>query len=68
MRLNLINLFRHTPNGHIFRGKDRLVKRVSKHSMDSLVRQFEMEEQNLLYLRHPYLTQVNLFDQFKDLE
>lgn len=59
MRLTLINLFRHTPNGHLFRGKERLVKKVTRRGMDNLIREFEQQEENMLYLRHPYLTVVS---------
>ncbi|XP_055678257.1 uncharacterized protein LOC129787004 [Lutzomyia longipalpis] len=56
MRLSLVCLFKRTVNGHIFRGKDRLVKRVSKRAMERLRVEYDLMEQNMLYLRHPYLT------------
>lgn len=52
LRLCLFKL----PNGHIFRGKDRLVKRVTKKAIETLKKDYEREEANMLYLRHPYLT------------
>lgn len=61
MRLSLVCLFKKTVNGHIFRGKDRLVKRVSKKAMDTLVKEYERQEANMLLLRHPYLSPVRRF-------
>ena len=58
MHLTLVNMFKKSVNGHIFRGKYRLVMRVSKKAMDSKVREFEVQEQNMLLLRNPYLTMV----------
>ncbi|KAF2898465.1 hypothetical protein ILUMI_07712 [Ignelater luminosus] len=51
-------LFRrkHMPNGHIYRGKDRIVKPVTKEDLAKLRLDFEIEERNMFYLRHPYLT------------
>lgn len=59
MKLSSI-LFRRNllPNGHIFRGKDRLVKRVEPKHLRQLEQDFTVEEQNMFYLRHPYLTEV----------
>lgn len=59
MRLSLV-LFRRNrlPNGHIFRGKDRLVKKVEPKHLRTLQNNFAVEEQNMFYLRFPYLTQV----------
>lgn len=48
------------PNGHIFRGKDRLVKKVEPKHLRALERDFNIEEQNMFYLRHPYLTEVSI--------
>lgn len=61
MRLSLVCLFKKSVNGHIFRGKDRLVKRVSKNAMDTLVKEYERQEANMLLLRHPYLTPVRFY-------
>lgn len=61
MRLTLINLFKDTVPGHIFRGKRRLVKRVSIRAMETLKREFERQEKIMLLLRHPYLTVVCIY-------
>lgn len=47
------------PNGHIFRGKDRLVKKVEPVHLRRLEQDFAVEEQNMFYLRHPYLSEVS---------
>lgn len=47
------------PNGHIFRGKNRLVKQVTLGDIAKLRTQFEIEEKNMFYLRHAYLTPVS---------
>lgn len=62
MKLSLV-LFRRNqlPNGHIFRGKDRLVKKVEPVHLRRLRQDFEVEEQNMFYLRHPYLTEVCIY-------
>ena len=49
-------MFKRSVNGHIFRGKNRLVKPVSRQSMATLRKEYEIQESNMLYLRHPYLT------------
>lgn len=51
-------LFRrkHMPNGHIYRGKDRIVKPVLWEHKQLLKNDFEMEERNMFLLRHPYLS------------
>lgn len=46
------------PNGNIFRGKDRLVKKVEPVHIRRIAQDFEVEERNMLYLRFPYLTEV----------
>lgn len=56
MRLSIINFFKATVPGHIFRGKKRLVKPVSKKAMDTLVREYDRQEQIMLLLRNPYLS------------
>lgn len=59
MKISVVLLRRNLlPNGHIFRGKDRLVKKVEPKHLRGLQRDLEIEEQNMLYLRHPYLTEV----------
>ncbi|KAJ8926297.1 hypothetical protein NQ314_021356 [Rhamnusium bicolor] len=44
------------PNGHIYRGKNRLVKVPTWEDLQKLRNEFEIEEQNMFYLRHSYLT------------
>lgn len=63
MKLTFI-LFRRNrlPNGHLFRGKDRLVKKVEPKHLRQLKRDFETEEKNMFYLRFPYLTEVNIIN------
>lgn len=53
-------LFRrkYMPNGHIYRGKNRIYKEVTTEHIQDLKNQFRIEEQNMFFLRHPYLTQV----------
>lgn len=58
MRLSLICLFKKSVNGHIFRGKDRLVKRVSKQAMETMRTEFDRQENVMKLLRYPYLTTV----------
>ncbi|XP_077296451.1 large ribosomal subunit protein mL63 [Arctopsyche grandis] len=57
MRLGLC-LFRRNPfpNGNIWRGRNRLVRRVLPEHLNRLKARFETEERNMLFLRHPYLT------------
>ncbi|XP_049879322.1 ribosomal protein 63, mitochondrial [Pectinophora gossypiella] len=59
MRLSLV-LFRRNrmPNGHIFRGKDRLVKKVEPKHLRKMQQELAIEEQNMFYLRFPYLTEA----------
>ncbi|XP_075983704.1 uncharacterized protein LOC142981581 [Anticarsia gemmatalis] len=59
MKLTLI-LFRRNrlPNGHLFRGKDRLVRKVELKDLRKLKEDFAIEEQNMFYLRFPYLTEA----------
>ncbi|KAF5281866.1 hypothetical protein FQR65_LT14510 [Abscondita terminalis] len=44
------------PNGHIHRGKDKLIKPVTKDDYWKLKTDFEIEEKNMFYLRHSFLT------------
>lgn len=59
MRLSLINFFKDTVPGHIFRGKRRLIKPVSRKAMETLQRDYDRQEKIMLLLRHPYLTVVS---------
>ncbi|XP_055697330.1 uncharacterized protein LOC129798291 [Phlebotomus papatasi] len=67
MRLSFACFFKKTVNGHIFRGKNRLVKPVSKQAMIRLRAEYDLQEQNMLYLRHPYLTIEESFGHTKEL-
>ncbi|CAF4884817.1 unnamed protein product [Pieris macdunnoughi] len=59
MKLSVVLLRRNLlPNGHLFRGKDRLVKKVELKHLRKLQRDLEIEEQNMYFLRHPYLTEA----------
>uniref|UniRef100_A0A1B6GNS3 Uncharacterized protein n=1 Tax=Cuerna arida TaxID=1464854 RepID=A0A1B6GNS3_9HEMI len=42
--------------GARFRGKVRMVKRVTPLALNDLRNDFKIEEKNMLYLRYPYLT------------
>ncbi|XP_054276298.1 uncharacterized protein LOC128995338 [Macrosteles quadrilineatus] len=42
--------------GARFRGKTRMVKKVTPLAMNDLRNDYRLEEQNMLYLRHPFLT------------
>ncbi|XP_063220741.1 large ribosomal subunit protein mL63 isoform X2 [Bacillus rossius redtenbacheri] len=56
MRLTAFLLKRKLPRGHIFRGKYRLVKQVDAKGRADLRHAYAIEEQNMFYLRHPYLS------------
>lgn len=60
MRLTLINLFKKTVPGNIFKGKRRLVEQVTRKSMKQLITEYELQEKNMLYLRFPYISLVSL--------
>ncbi|XP_056636838.1 uncharacterized protein LOC130892951 [Diorhabda carinulata] len=51
-------LFRrkHMPNGNIHTGKHRIWKQPTIEDVIKLKNAFEIEEQNMFYLRHAYLT------------
>ncbi|XP_001864944.2 LOW QUALITY PROTEIN: ribosomal protein 63, mitochondrial [Culex quinquefasciatus] len=55
MQLTLVQFFKKSVNGHIFRGKYRLVKRVTPRSVESLRRDYEQTERNMSLLLKPYL-------------
>ncbi|RZC32803.1 ribosomal protein 63, mitochondrial [Asbolus verrucosus] len=52
---------KHMPNGHIWRGKNRLTKPVTVSDLQKLRNDFEIEEKNMFYLRHSYLTPEQSF-------
>lgn len=67
MHLTLINFFKKTVPGHIFRGKRRLVRPVSRRAMESLRMEYEREDKIMFLLRHPYLSLVgNIFDNLSE--
>lgn len=59
MRLFSALLRRRMPHGHIYRGKDRLVKPVTLRDVTEMKNKFAIEEENMFYLRHSYLTLVS---------
>lgn len=59
MQLSLACWFKKTVPGHIFRGKYRLVKPVSKRAMETTVKEYERQEKVMHLLRYPYLTCVS---------
>lgn len=64
MRLALMLLRSKTnPNGHMYRGKHRKIKPVFIEDLQKLRNAYAIEEENMFYLRHPYLTSVS--DHFK---
>ncbi|XP_055374698.1 ribosomal protein 63, mitochondrial [Condylostylus longicornis] len=56
MQLTLLQMFKKTVPGHIFRGKRRLVKKVTMSSIRELRKDYERQEANMLFLRNPYLS------------
>ncbi|ETN64402.1 hypothetical protein AND_003868 [Anopheles darlingi] len=67
MRLSVINFFKKSVNGHIFRGKHRLVKRVTPRSTASLIREYEQTEANMKLLLYPYLSREQSSGHAKEL-
>lgn len=68
MRLSVVQFFKKSVNGHIFRGKYRLVKRVSLQAMNTLQKEYEIQDRNMMLLRHPYLTAVSVRNSLFSLE
>lgn len=58
MHLTLINFFKKTVPGHIFRGKRRLVRQVKMSHIQMRLDEFAVQEKNMALLRKPYLTLV----------
>ncbi|CAH1382524.1 hypothetical protein MTP99_006493 [Tenebrio molitor] len=58
---------KHMPNGHIWRGKDRLSKPVTISDVQQLRNDFEIQEKNMFYLRHSYLTPEQSFGHAREL-
>ncbi|XP_055614255.1 ribosomal protein 63, mitochondrial [Uranotaenia lowii] len=67
MHLTLINFFKKSVNGHIFRGKYRLVKRVTPRAVQTLRRDYEQTEQNMAFLLKPFLTMEQSSGHAKEL-
>jgi len=65
MRLTNV-LWTKMPRGHIFKGKHRLVKPVTGLDVHEKLRDLQREEQNMFYLRHPYLTTKESFGHSKE--
>ncbi|KAL1501041.1 hypothetical protein ABEB36_006445 [Hypothenemus hampei] len=61
MRLFVALCKKRMPNGHIYRGKHRLYKEVTKDDLRNLREHLEVEEKNMFYLRHSYLTPEQSF-------
>lgn len=58
VQLSFINFFKKTVPGHIFRGKVRLVRKVTLKDMQYQIGCFQQQERNMTLLRKPYLTLV----------
>ncbi|KDR21036.1 ribosomal protein 63, mitochondrial [Zootermopsis nevadensis] len=56
MRLALYLCSKKGPHGHLWRGKHKLLKEVTPKDRSNLLLDYAREEQNMFYLRHPYLT------------
>ncbi|CAL8077606.1 unnamed protein product [Orchesella dallaii] len=56
MRLTLILLKRKMPNGAIWSGKHRLAHHIYPDNIERMVKRLQVEDKNMLLLRHPYLT------------
>ncbi|KYQ48862.1 Ribosomal protein 63, mitochondrial [Trachymyrmex zeteki] len=68
MRLGLALLTIHINKiPYRFRGKYRRVKKPSLHDLLKMKQDFEREEQNMLILRHPYLTLEQSHGHMKDM-
>ncbi|KAG5318478.1 RT63 protein, partial [Pseudoatta argentina] len=68
MRLGLALLANHINTiPYRFRGKYRKVKKPSMHDLLKMKKDFEREEQNMLILRHPYLTVEQSQGHMKDM-
>lgn len=60
MQLTLINLFKNTVPGHIFRGKRRLVREIKFRHLKKKIDDFQLQERNMHLLANPYLTAVSI--------
>jgi Mitochondrial ribosome protein 63 len=60
MFITLPCFFKKTVPGHIFRGKRRLVQRVTFKQMQIQINAFKLQENNMMLLKRPYLTLVSI--------
>ncbi|XP_051162932.1 uncharacterized protein LOC127282614 [Leptopilina boulardi] len=68
MHLTLINFLNKVrPHGKLFRGKNRKVRKITFKELNDLKNDYEREEKNMLFLRHPYLTQEQSHGYMKEL-
>lgn len=49
------------PGGNIYRGKYRIVETVTRQDVQDLKNKLAIEEENMFYLRHSFLTPVSIF-------
>lgn len=56
------------PPGHIWRGKHRLYKEVTSLHLQQLKDRLAIEEKNMFYLRHAFITPVSAQIHFKSVE
>ncbi|XP_012288087.1 uncharacterized protein LOC105703897 [Orussus abietinus] len=66
MRLTDI-LLRTRPHGYLYRGKYRIVKKVTLLDLLRLRFDYERQERNMLLLRHPYLTSSQSYGHMSDI-
>ncbi|XP_001606403.1 ribosomal protein 63, mitochondrial [Nasonia vitripennis] len=68
MRLSAILFFGKKPHGFKYRGKNRVVKEIKPKELNQLKIDYERTDQNMLYLRHPYLTVEQSHGHMKDFK
>ncbi|XP_011296976.1 ribosomal protein 63, mitochondrial [Fopius arisanus] len=70
MRLTafLLHWKKKPPPGHVWRGKHRKVKDPAYYDLLKLRHDFEQEERNMLFLRHPYLTKEQSEGHMKEIK
>ncbi|XP_053632874.1 large ribosomal subunit protein mL63 [Cherax quadricarinatus] len=56
MRLSVLLFRKKMPNGNIWIGKHRMIPKVTELETGNASKRLQLEEQNMFYLRHPYLT------------
>ncbi|XP_042876155.1 ribosomal protein 63, mitochondrial-like [Penaeus japonicus] len=67
MRLALTLLRRKMPHGNIFIGKDRIMPKIKEGHMKNVKNRLQQEEENMFYLRNPYLTLDQSWGHAKEL-